>query len=290
MQRFQWGIGLAGLLVISAVASATPTYTSCSGQQNVWCFASNPTQVSDGATYSTPNGSTVTGTITVYSEQVTDPGNAFTTFSDSTINGLFATNDTIIDDTDTGIGIAPYNPQEGGPSTNFEDQEGIAEAVACGSRNQSSCDNILLLELGSNIASGTTLNFLLQEGIDASGDSATFYSANAGGPNDLPTSLNPSGQPNVGIGPNEMTKLGTTAANSITNTGGVSQFSLTKDTSGVEWVAIEADCHYLLLSSITGTPGTSTVPEPRFYGFLLVSLLGIAGAVYQRRRSAQMNS
>lgn len=86
-----------------------------------------------------------------------------------------------------------------------------------------------------------------------------------------------------------MTLNGTTTLGEISTNGTAAQpqLTLTKNTGGVEWVAIEADCHYLLLSSITGAPPTSGVPEPRFYGLLLASLLSIGGVVYQRRHAAQ---
>ena len=65
------------------------------------------------------------------------------------------------------------------------------------------------------------------------------------------------------------------------------QFSIKTTTSAldpIEFIAIKADCTYLLLNSITAH--TPSVPEPRFYGFLLAGLFGVVGAIYQRRRSA----
>jgi hypothetical protein len=69
----------------------------------------------------------------------------------------------------------------------------------------------------------------------------------------------------------------------------VPQFSITK-AAGVEWVAISADCHYLLLDSITGTMTTSTVPEPRFYGLLIAGMLGFAGVYARKRQAAEQNT
>lgn len=281
MRRIKWVIGLAGVLSLATAVSATTTpYTSCSGTQNVWCFASNPTQVSDGATYSTIAGSSVTGAITVYSEQVTNSNNNFYKFSDSTINGLFSTNDTVVYNTDTGIGIAPYNPSE--TDYNFTNQDGITDAVGTNNYGGTNTNygNILLLNI-SNVAAGTTLSFLLQEGPNTTDpDSAVFYYQNGGSVN---VGMN------QGISPSGMTSFGTVSAGQITTTGGSPQISLVRDSAATEWVAIEADCHYMLLSSITGTAPMSGVPEPRFYGLLLASLLGIAGVVYQRRRTAQTN-
>lgn len=265
MHRIKWVLALGSLLSLATAASAA----TCA--LNTWCFGSNPTTDSDGATYSTVTGSSVTGTITVYSEQVTTSNNDFYKFSDSTVSGLFSTNDSVYDE---GIGIAPYDPQEGGSP--FPSQEGITDAA----NGSNSYGNILLLELGSNIAEGTTLNFLIQAGIGASTDVVSDYYSDSG-------SVNVAS--NEGISPSSMTLNGTTTAGEISTNGTTaqSQLTITKNTSGVEWVAIEADCHYILLDTITGTAPTSTVPEPRFYGLLLASLLGIAGVVYRRRRAPQ---
>jgi hypothetical protein len=59
----------------------------------------------------------------------------------------------------------------------------------------------------------------------------------------------------------------------ITVDGTTPQFSFNKNTAGVEWVAIEADGHYLLLDTVKGT--TSAVPEPSFYGFFALAMVGL---------------
>ena len=72
--------------------------------------------------------------------------------------------------------------------------------------------------------------------------------------------------------------------------GGASspQFSVTTNTTSLnpyEYIAIQADCTYLLLNSITESGGGGqTTPEPRFYGILLVAMLGLVGIVYRKRR------
>jgi hypothetical protein len=254
----KWMLGLAGLLSAATVASAT----TCAS--NTWCFGSNPTTVSNGSTYSIG-----LGTITVFGEQVTNDskGGSFYSTSNSTISGLFATNDSVFDE---GIGIAPYDPREGGSP--FTNQDGLTDSAD----GSSTKGNILVLELGSNIASGTTLNFLLQAGIDASTDVVQDYWQDGGTSN---------------VSPDTMTLNGTTTAGEISTNGTTpqSQLSLTKNTAGIEFVAIEADCHYILLDTITGTPGAST-PEPRFYGLMLAGFLGLAGMLYQKRRAAQANA
>lgn len=139
----------------------------------------------------------------------------------------FAVNDNINDE---GEGIAPFNPTEGGSP--FTEQQGIADFSVYGY----DFSNILLLQLGSNIAQGTTLQFLLQAGIGASSDTVSDYWQD-GGTINLST-----GQ---GISPSNMTLNGTTTLGEISTNGTTAQpqLTLTKNTSGVEWVAIEADCH-----------------------------------------------
>ncbi|MGB6943003.1 MAG: hypothetical protein WBE37_11450 [Bryobacteraceae bacterium] len=272
--RFSLAVGLASALSLATFASAATCVPTSS-----WCFGSNPEQVSNGTTYSI-TGDPGAGSISVFGEQITNSssGGTYLSSSDSTISGLFSTNTT---DYNEGTGIAPYNPVEG-TTSHFSDQDGITDEVTTGYNHlgtpitNSNIGNILVLELGSNIADGTTLSFLLQAGNGEAGDAVTLYSLDATGTN-----------PSVDMSPSLMTNDGTTPANSITNTGTTPQFTITKDTSGIEFIAIEADCHYLLLDSIT--PGTSSVPEPRFYGLLLAGLLGLAGMVYQKRRAAQAN-
>jgi hypothetical protein len=241
MQKIKWAIALAGVFALASVASAT-SYYSCSSTSNTWCFVpSSDATVSDGATYSTIAGSSVTGTVSVYSEQVKNSNNSFYSFSDSTISGLFDVND---NSNVEGEGIAPYNPQEGGSP--FSNQDGITDTAG----GSSTYSNVLLIELGSNIAQGTTLSFLLEAG---NGDnnvqtySANFYEQDGGSVN---VGMN------QGISPSGMTLFGTAAAGTISILGTTDQVSLTKNTSGVEWVAIEADCHYMLLSSISGKAPT----------------------------------
>jgi hypothetical protein len=269
MRSFLWAMGFAGALAFATVASATTCPT------DTWCFGSNPTTVGDGATYSTSSGPSL-GTVTVYSEQVTNSNNKFYSSSDSTLSGLFSTNDSVYDE---GIGIAPYNPAETS-SSNFSNQDGLTDVVGTNNHGgtNSAYGNVLVLELGSNIADGTTLSFLLQAGNgdgNVGTDKVAAYYLDGG------TSAN--------LSPSSMTQFAQTTNGQISTNGTTSQFSITKNTTGVEWIAIEADCHYILLDTITGAP-PSGVPEPRFYGLLLAAFLGLGGMVYQRRRAAQINA
>ena len=79
-----------------------------------------------------------------------------------------------------------------------------------------------------------------------------------------------------------VTEGGTSQPNGVSSGQGY-QFTFTKTTAGNEWIAISADCHYLLLTEMKVT--TSTVPEPRFYGLLMAGMLGLAG-IYARKRRA----
>jgi len=279
-------MGIAIALSFSTVASA---YT-CPANQ--WCFgptngtnATNGTDafVTQGATFS----SSTFGTINVFSEQVTGANGGTivstitTEFGTATLGSgaqaLFQVSD---NPNDEGVGIAPYNPAEGpsyagpGPTNpTFATQDGLIDAVPENS-NIGTYANILEVELGANIKQGTSLAFLLQAGINANQDKVTYYAKDA----TSSTPLNPSA---MGAA------LGTTSLGAIVTDGTTPQFSITKDTNGIEFVAIEADCHYILLDAITGTAGT--VPEPRFYGVLLAGLLGLAGIAY-KRRAARVNA
>ncbi len=249
-------IGLAAGLSVASVANATVT---------TWSFGAtgSATQVGQGTTYSGVGGAG--GSITVFGVQVNNSSGNIVSTSDSTINGLFAVNDS---PNFEGIGIAPYDPAEGN-SNSFANQDGITDVVD----GNSSIGNVLEVELGSNIAQGTSLSFLLQAGIGASSDQVEFWSADASTPQNTNST--------------SMTHLYQTPLGAISTSGTTAQYTLTKNTSGTEFVAIEADCHYILLDTITGTPGA--VPEPRFYGILLAAFLGLAGIAY-KRRAAQVNA
>ena len=271
--RFSLAVGLASALSLATLASAATCVPTSS-----WCFGSNPEQVGNGTTYSI-TGDPGAGSIAVFGEQVNNSTNNImsTPVEDnftSTLSGLFSTNTSVVGQ--YGTGIAPFDPAEGGtPSNGYPNQLGINDDVTHNYPSSGSYGNILELELGSGIADGTTLSFLLQgptnDPITGELTSVNVYSKDASGVTN----------------PSSMTSLGNFGAGQISTTSSVAQFTITKDTTGTEFIAIEADCHYLLLDSIT--PGTSSVPEPRFYGLLLAGLLGLAGMAYQKRRAAQTN-
>lgn len=281
MKLFLSAVGVISALAFSTVASA---YTC---PANEWCFGpTNGTTQTNGTAGPVTQGATFTsatfGTINVFSYQVTGANGGSIVSTITKENGtatlgtgstaMFQVSDSVNDE---GVGIAPYNPSQGSGGT-YDNQNGIDSAVPENSTT-GTYGNILELELGANIASGTTLKFLLQAGNgdgNVASDQVTYYAHDETNGNQV----NPS---SMGAA------LGTTALNAISQNGTTSQFSITKDTNGIEFVAIEADCHYILLDTITGQAGT--VPEPRFYGILLAGLLGLAGIAY-KRRAAQVNA
>jgi hypothetical protein len=261
--------GLAAGLSLASLANASVTYT----------FATSNQQVSQGATYC-PTFSTScvnTPTVGVYAEQTNGANGTFVTLANagyptfqSTESGLF----TVTDNPNfNGKGIAPYDPSEGSGG-NFDNQDGIVDNVPGSSNN----GNILLLKL-SDISAGSTLSLLLQAGV--TGDSFTIYTFEDSGA--APTSL--SQMTKYDSNPINVDENGSSLPNNPQVTG-LTIAGLTSSTTG--WIAIQADCHYLLLDTLTITPAAT--PEPRFYGLLLAGLLGLTGMVYQRRRAAQVNA
>jgi hypothetical protein len=171
-------------------------------------------------------------------------------------------------------GIAPYYTNEGGPD--YTTQLGIQES--------GNADGVLYLEVSSadGITSGSTLSFLMQEGLTQ--DTFSVYTetlaAGSAPPNISSMTLVP-GDSDVAVG----------GAGATSGRATSPQFSIVTSTPGtsVEFIAIQADCEYLLLNKIT-TTGPSSVPEPRFYGLLLTGLLGLTGMAYQKRRAARSNA
>jgi hypothetical protein len=126
------------------------------------------------------------------------------------------------------------------------------------------------LKLGSDIANGTKLSFLLQSGVFALNDDtvSVFYKDSA-----------------VALKPGSMNVYDNSVAvpiGGISTNGTVSQFTITKDTSGTEFVAIQADCHYLLLTQVSTDPVIPT-PEPGSCALVMFGMIGLAG-IYLRKR------
>lgn len=272
----------AGLVVSSAANASVVT--------SYFCFDpggcnSNGTPITNGTPVTVSNGTSFTGTagvnygsVVVSSDQANSSGTFVTPVKyngTSTESGMFEVTDK---DNDRGVGIAPYNPIEGTSSGTYSTQDGLTDTVYDASKN----DNFLLLDL-TNIAQGSTVSLLLQAGV--SGDTFDVY---AGGTS-TPTSFG--GMTQLNTSPVAVTEGGTSTPNG-TSAGQGYQFTFTKTTAGTsnEWIAISADCHYLLLTEIAVTTSTSTVPEPRFYGLLLAGMLGLAGIYARKRQVADDNA
>jgi len=277
MKQFSLMGIVAGLALASLAQASVTTYT----------FATSDKLVSQGSTYCPTYSTSCSNepSVGVYAEQTTGSHGTFVTpvttwNGQSTENGLFTVIDT---PNDYGTGIAPYNPSDGS-GNNYGNQQGItddADNTASWPSNMGGNDNILLLKL-SDIPANSTLSLLLQAGVE--GDSFTVYTSTGA----LPTSLGgmtDDGTFDVdekgGDQKNGSSQPGTSQVSGLTING--------LDAGATGWIAIQADCHYLLLDTLTINSPTAATPEPRYYGILLSLFLVLAGVLYQRRR-AQANA
>jgi hypothetical protein len=229
----------------------------------------------NGTTYSSPYTASGTGgsqTIAIYGETVTgnpDGGNPDDGgpghFGSSPISLFSVTNG---DGGNTASGMAPFVSSEGA----YTNQNGITES------------DVLLLNL-SQFGAGSTVQFVLETGINAGAN--TGINIWTGSSSTTPTGLGPSGSGSTQGGTNP---LGSEplVGGIVTASGGEATTTLpsTPLTLGAnEWIAIQADCHYLLLDQIIVTP--SGVPEPGFYGFIALAMVGLVfGARKLRARAA----
>lgn len=243
-------VGLSAGLLVASLASAT-VVTLPTSTFNFAYNSGGGVTYSNGVVFDNSTGQSITvfdDTVSNNSSNGTGTGNPGVFNGND--SGLFAV--TSGDGGNIASGIAPYVASEGG----YTHQNGITDG------------DVILLEL-KNFTAGTTLSLLLQEGV--ANDSYNVYT--------LTSSTTPTGI-GAGEGSNPMTKV----ASDISVAGSGNPYTITA-TGGTEWIAIQADCTYLLLDSITLT-SPSGVPEPRFYGLLLAALLGLGGVMYQRRRAA----
>jgi len=265
--------------LICSVSAALSLASFANASVVTYTFATGNQQVGQGATYcptySTPAACSSKQTVSVFAEQTNSSGNFVTPVTtgpwwapQSTESGLFTVIDT---PNDRGTGIAPYNPSDGSSGA-FDNQQGITDSAD----NAHGNGNILLLEL-SDFPANSTLSLLLQAGV--TGDSFTIYTST--GP--MPTSL--SGMTKYDSTPINVDEGGNSQPNTPQLTG-LTISGLNPGSTG--WIAIQADCHYLLLDTLTVDP--PSVPEPRFYGIVLAGFLGLAGMVYNKRRRTQVLS
>jgi len=155
-------------------------------------------------------------------------------------------------------GLAPYVASQGG----YTSQLGVTEY------------DVLVLDL-SKVTVGSTVKFTMTEG--STNESFNVWTGTANTTNDYATGLGTSKSFSTGANPlsNEII----TGQQVNTNP----TFTLTSSTS--EWIAIQADCHYLLLDTIYITPPTG-VPEPSFHGFLAAGLIAVGFIAHKRRLRA----
>jgi hypothetical protein len=227
-----------------------------------------------GQTISSPDTVTQTGqSIVIYGETVNDQAN-YASMTDDGGAGKFTGGLSLFSVTNnvggnTASGIAPFNS-----GTTYTNQNGITES------------DVLLINL-SGITAGSTVSFLMSTGVNAT--SNTGINVYDGIQSVIPTGI---GSGAVGgEGTNPLSTETITAGNVNGSGGGAATktFTLT-GTVGTgagqfDWIAIQADCHYLLLDTLTVTPGA--VPEPSFYGFFALAMVGLVlGARKMRARAA----
>jgi hypothetical protein len=256
-------IGCAMSVAGMAATCTTTTWTFSAGSGGAQCGSENT-----GVTF-TQGGESITilPEFLINGVVQTSPGSA--------VNGLFEVGKGQNGNLASGIG--PFVASQGGSP--YTGQQGIQDVDA--TRFTPLYDTMLYIEVNqATIPSGTTLSFVMQEGDVA--DNFNVYTSTPGSSTTVP---------NLSSMTEKYTNLSVGTMN-----GGVSlsspQFSIVTNTTSanpIEFIAIEADCTYLLLNQITAT-GPSGVPEPRFYGLMLAGFLGLAGMLYQKRRAAQANA
>jgi hypothetical protein len=244
MNRLYFMTGVLSVFSLASVASAS--VTPCT--TTTWTFGANGIEDCGSGN----NGVSFTQggeTITILPELLVD---GVVQSNSSPVSGLFEVQKGNQGNLASGIG--PYDTTEGGSP--FTGQQGIQDSSVWNWQKwqYDTDDEMLYIEVNqASIPAGTTLSFLMQEGDQA--DTFNVYTS-------VGSSTTP---PNLSA----MTEVDTDKSVGVENGG------------PIEFIAIQADCTYLLLNSITAS--TPAVPEPRFYGLLLASLLGLVG-IYARKR------
>jgi len=269
---------LVGVLATSlwSVANATSVTYSFSGSTN--SNSSGGTTESGnagGMVFTTSPQSFGSPAITIYGETApngltggADDGGP-STFGGTT--GLFEVNN---NGTNTATGIGPYfSNQASGRSGSLDltGENGITET------------DVLLVNL-SGVTAGSTVSFVMATGVNAADNTGINVW-------DGVQSVTPTGM-GAGQGANPLANEAITGGN-VNGPGGGSA-TQTFNISGTvgtgagqyDWIAIQADCHYLLLQSLTVYSPTG-VPEPSFYGFFALAMVGLViGARKMRARTA----
>ena len=261
-------VSLLAIFTFASIAAAGPCVVSDPG----WTFKTLGYcgDLSSGVSFTASNGQI----ITIYPEKLKDGVVQSNTSTDSNyIDGLFEVKDGSNGNIASGIG--PYVGSNGSGSP-YTGQLGLQDWDSSGHHY----DYMLYIKItggtgAGQIPTGTTLNFLMQQG-DQSLDSVDVHWDVFGSGQTAP--------PNISSLTNSNLNVAIGAKNGDAT---VPQFSITTSTDAshpIEWIAIQADCQYILLNAITET--YSKVPEPRFYALLLVGLIGLAGIYSRKRRAA----
>jgi hypothetical protein len=260
-----------GCALSAAASAATCTMSNTPG---AWTFATLGSCGSGTSGVSfTQNGET----ITIFPEELKN-GAVQSSGGSNPVNGLFEVQKGQNGNLASGIG--PFDTNQGGSP--FTGQLGVADYNSSGqdyTGTGTRYDNMLYIEISQTgagaIAAGSTLKFLMQEGDQA--DSFNVYTGTFAAGTTTPPNLS------------SMTQVVSDMSVGALNGGATTpQFSIVTSTTSanpIEFIAIQADCKYLLLNSISAS--APSVPEPRFYGLLLAGLLGLIGMRYQKRRAAQ---
>jgi hypothetical protein len=276
-------LGATGLMFAS-LANANVTWTWNFAGPNGGSYAPGGLTGNAGTPLAGTFGSSPSHSVTVYAAQETTSGPAestvigtLSTTNTPTLNGLFQVND---NPNDFGQGIAPFDPSQGGTVANnqanaFNVQPGISDDTG------GTLSNILLINVG-NVTNNELLSFLLNAGTTPDAFNVwTFYGSAT------PTNLGLGGATGMSEAVGNVSVGAATNVNGSVQPGSPQYTYNTLSNSGNLWVAIQADCHYLLLDQIGVSQPTTSTPEPRFYGFLMAGLLGLAG-IMRRRFAAQV--
>ena len=242
-------------VTLGTVANAAVTYN--------WQFGGPAGLVANGA-----GGTSGGATLAVYGAQLAPTGGISIT-ANSTLSALFQVDNSV---NNNGVGIAPYNPSQGNAGA-MANQDGITDQTT---NAATGTENFVLLQF-TNLSANSTLNFLLQAGV--TGDLFSVYTQGGGS---MPTNMSAlTVYNNSFVNPYHVDVSGNPQPSSPQ-----ASLALSNAAGATEWVAIQADCHYLLLNSVTGSAPLSQTPEPGFFGVLSLIVLGI-GIMARKRRAAE---
>lgn len=270
------------LFLIMSLA-ATSLWSIASASTVTYTFSGGGAGMTETTPY-TPSPTSGSGQpITIYGEIVNDQSNYAGMTDDGGAGkftgtlGLFTVDNGVGGNTATGI--APYNS-----GTSFTNQNGITES------------DVLLIDL-RGVTAGSTISFVMETGVNATQD--TGINVYTGVQQSVtPTGIGTGGAGGEGTNPlsnesqtafdvNGNCGMATVCAGTKTdNFSTITGLSVGTGAGQFDWIAIQADCHYLLLDQIV-INAPSGVPEPSFYGLIALAMVGVViGARKMRARAA----